>query len=184
MQLTVTFQSTPSAWRETQEGMRRNQLQGFQSTPSAWRETSIQNIGFYTFTFQSTPSAWRETQEPGEYSIEPDISIHSLRMEGDPKQSSHRSHTHISIHSLRMEGDKSLEGFMGSNIKISIHSLRMEGDSGNLSVSVVLPAFQSTPSAWRETWRKSNEQTYDRNFNPLPPHGGRHFQKHHFPESC
>ena len=55
----------------------------FQSTPSAWRETyDIDGNGDW-ITFQSTPSAWRETlgafDEIGVYSI----SIHSLRMEGD-----------------------------------------------------------------------------------------------------
>ena len=36
----------------------------FQSTPSAWRETiaSIKE-GNYIGTFQSTPSAWRETNQ-------------------------------------------------------------------------------------------------------------------------
>ena len=80
-----SFQSTPSAWRETigvvetvtpiwdfnplpPHGGRRTFLlmlllhRTFQSTPSAWRET---DDGFvYALTgkiFQSTPSAWRET---------------------------------------------------------------------------------------------------------------------------
>ena len=78
---------------------------------------------------------------------------------------------------------------------ISIHSLRMEGDQDG---SVQLPpytAFQSTPSAWRET--RGHPAIYSRiaisihslrmegdggdreghfsgqHFNPLPPHGGR-----------
>ena len=34
-----------------------------------------------------------------------DISIHSLRMEGDEKEKALRTLRHISIHSLRMEGD-------------------------------------------------------------------------------
>ena len=79
-----------------------------------------------------------------------DISIHSLRMEGDPRSQGLRlmsDHFNplpphggrhpetfttfpimgISIPSLRMEGDPSE---LGTNIKpvISIHSLRMEGD--------------------------------------------------------
>ena len=35
--------------------------------------------------FQSTPSAWRETELEGFYDQHKDISIHSLRMEGDSK---------------------------------------------------------------------------------------------------
>ena len=35
------------------------------------------------FTFQSTPSAWRETKAKPSNDAKDDISIHSLRMEGD-----------------------------------------------------------------------------------------------------
>ena len=34
--------------------------------------------------------------------------------------------------------------------------------------------FQSTPSAWRETSLSGGWYTEVQNFNPLPPHGGRH----------
>ena len=34
--------------------------------------------------FQSTPSAWRETEWLSFFAMLADISIHSLRMEGDP----------------------------------------------------------------------------------------------------
>ena len=37
-------------------------------------------------------------------------------------------------------------------------------------------AFQSTPSAWRETLQAIRRTAAARDFNPLPPHGGRHFQ--------
>ena len=102
------FQSTPSAWRETSGCTLPIQFHGisihslrmegdsshrsspatpslFQSTPSAWRET---DDGFvYALTgkiFQSTPSAWRETDlEIADRKVG-GISIHSLRMEGDP----------------------------------------------------------------------------------------------------
>ena len=40
-------------------------IQSFQSTPSAWRETDyMDSYDEGTATFQSTPSAWRETQFP------------------------------------------------------------------------------------------------------------------------
>ena len=57
----------------------------FQSTPSAWRETDRTVAGTGKAVFQSTPSAWRETilaRIPG---WERCISIHSLRMEGDKR---------------------------------------------------------------------------------------------------
>ena len=78
------FQSTPSAWRETNWKLRYSRTDQFQSTPSAWRETlrpqkqkkcltnfnplpphggrpGISFILFTILSFQSTPSAWRET---------------------------------------------------------------------------------------------------------------------------
>ena len=58
-------------------------------------------------------------------------------------------HHAISIHSLRMEGDLT-ESRHKHRHTISIHSLRMEGD-----------------------WNGSSTLIPARNFNPLPPHGGR-----------
>ena len=58
----------------------------------------------------------------------------------------------ISIHSLRMEGDRSFASSR-SSLRISIHSLRMEGDLFGLLPDFLFLAFQSTPSAWRETIR-------------------------------
>ena len=79
------------------------------------------------------------------------ISIHSLRMEGDQIVLYYFVHPYISIHSLRMEGDP-----VGipekQKCNISIHSLRMEGDVFIISFSLSLNVFQSTPSAWRETF--------------------------------
>ena len=61
--------------------------------------------GGNTRTFQSTPSAWRETSAPKEITKNIDISIHSLRMEGDAIFIYNWYIVCISIHSLRMEGD-------------------------------------------------------------------------------
>ena len=82
-------------------------------------------------------------------------------------------HINISIHSLRMEGDP-ITGYDGIVSNISIHSLRMEGDK---SIHSSMPAkciFQSTPSAWRETAFAFSNEVLTKYFNPLPPHGGRH----------
>ena len=122
----------------------------FQSTPSAWRETRNSATNWTTEPFQSTPSAWRETNRLTYAVHHSDISIHSLRMEGDLALSNqnlvpcyfnplppHGGRLKdqvvilfpilISIHSLRMEGDG--DRFRAVNVLcISIHSLRMEGD--------------------------------------------------------
>ena len=103
---------------------------------------------------------------------------------------------HISIHSLRMEGDGIKQGITANDSVISIHSLRMEGDRIRSVVFGGVCIFQSTPSAWRETFYTQdctitidaisihslrmegdvNPHCGGRNFqyfNPLPPHGGR-----------
>ena len=124
-----SFQSTPSAWRETEITSARLHLVAhfnplpphggrpnpqivfsasviFQSTPSAWRETIAFYFGTQTEKFQSTPSAWRETEVERDPYFELIISIHSLRMEGDVSDRADETGAcRISIHSLRMEGD-------------------------------------------------------------------------------
>ena len=122
----------------------------FQSTPSAWRETTIPMFFFVPETFQSTPSAWRETEEALARTAGCNISIHSLRMEGDVA-----------------------EAFLDNSENISIHSLRMEGDNMMTDLFTPSPGFQSTPSAWRETFSSNVISSNPEYFNPLPPHGGR-----------
>ena len=79
--------------------------------------------------FLSTPSGWRATF----------VHIKFLR-----------SFYSISIHALRVEGDPEV-GHIVKTIGISIHALRVEGDA-----IVRLPGsgdikFLSTPSGWRAT---------------------------------
>ncbi len=147
-------------------------------------------------SFQSTPSAWRETKSRRGYYAHIDISIHSLRMEGDRRNlgknvswnafqstpsawretidlTAENLHWYISIHSLRMEGDQiGVDAF-----RCGYHFNPLPPHGGRpcfhlLSISIIahfnpLPphggrrcqhicrafrdAFQSTPSAWRET---------------------------------
>ena len=100
--------------------------------------------------FQSTPSVWRETVYGISGNVDLNISIHSLRMEGDDITFLHFDVQSISIHSLRMEGD----------VAESVHFDRRK-------------TFQSTPSVWRETDRQAAAFFPIRYFNPLPPYGGR-----------
>ena len=101
----------------------------------------------------------------------------------------------ISIHSLRMEGDwRNIEGKPDlSNFNpLPPHG----GRQRTCGVSWSPARFQSTPSAWRETWNafcaaceadisihslrmegdivRKALSARKTNFNPLPPHGGRH----------
>ena len=82
--LLCIFQSTPSAWRETQDRRhKKSSTRYFNPLPphggrlySLWRMPSV-------LAFQSTPSAWRETAHKSNSDHKRLISIHSLRMEGD-----------------------------------------------------------------------------------------------------
>ena len=162
-------------------GGRHNVLRGiedrirFQSTPSVWRETVTEDDKPLSGAFQSTPSVWRETIH--EYSPEEleQISIHSLRMEGDGTQC-HMENSVAHFNPLPPYGGRPCRFRFDLCIAlISIHSLRMEGDSGRRLCScqrcnfnplppyggrrqnetdvVVMILFQSTPSVWRETCR-------------------------------
>ena len=148
----------------------------FQSTPSAWRETTFRNLwNCRSLQFQSTPSAWRETGGVIVYWYDT-LNFNPLPPHGG-RPCCIRSFTCscvISIHSLRMEGDPFFIIFLPYPLKfqstpsawretfchfyhsflifyISIHSLRMEGDFPSCYHQRWHKVFQSTPSAWRET---------------------------------
>ena len=143
------FQSTPSVWRETISSSAHRTRPRFQSTPSVWRETATAANLSLADGFQSTPSVWRETKNAEITNKDGEISIHSLRVEGDTINLYCSALTDaISIHSLRVEGDwaespdlTSMSDFnplppcggrrlpfSGSSLakSISIHSLRVE----------------------------------------------------------
>ena len=123
------------------------------------------------------------------------ISIHSLRMEGDippyadiyqrlnfnPLPPHGGRPTRISspanfwhFNPLPPHGGRPFSYFFAhSSETISIHSLRMEGDENRTLPSGAATIFQSTPSAWRETPVPRIFPGGKKNFNPLPPHGGR-----------
>ena len=71
-----------------------------------------------------------------------------------------------------MEGDDADRAALDA-LQISIHSLRMEGDRKLTDAEIAETVFQSTPSAWRETDREISFEMTLKDFNPLPPHGGR-----------
>ena len=147
-----TFQSTPSAWRETEYiGAGTQQLRHFNPLPPHGGRRVLSWFG----------------------SIEGDISIHSLRMEGDTTPDYIFRGLYISIHSLRMEGDVVLVN--SGAVAFAFQST----PSAWRETFFALPTtfhpfkFQSTPSAWRETCCTTPVQKQSGHFNPLPPHGGR-----------
>ena len=100
-------------------------------------------------TFQSTPSAWRVTGLGRRGGKAPDISIHTLRMEGDLVTDK------ITIQFIKFQSTPSAwrvtssQFNTGFNSLISIHTLRMEGDTA--------PGTGKARCLY---------------FNPHPPHGG------------
>ncbi len=103
--------------------------------------------------------------------VDNNISIHSLRVEGDSTGGLCRECAAISIHSLRVEGDPAPSG-AGGGIAISIHSLRVEGDSGRIRPPLPAADFNPLPPCGgRHNALFCAVQSTD--FNPLPPCGGR-----------
>ena len=102
--------------------------QEFQSTPSVWRETLAATTLLMAIVFQSTPSVWRETERHPQPHQELHISIHSLRVEGDP------------AHHRRQSMPRYFNPLPPCGGRLSAPS-----------APVTTPRFQSTPSVWRET---------------------------------
>ena len=169
----------------------------FQSTPSAWRETAIEsNSGRLPETFQSTPSAWRETYGGNVPPPQIEISIHSLRMEGDCTRADAGRSSVRHFNPLPPHGGRRKRKHSGRWCR---HFNPLPPHGGRLTWILITRmgvTFQSTPSAWRETsslqsapdstrkfqstpsaWRETDGHCsrillYE-HFNPLPPHGGR-----------
>ena len=74
----------------------------------------------------------------------------------------------ISIHSLRMEGDAAGVPVHKEYTCISIHSLRMEGDCLEKKSRQMMQLFQSTPSAWRETDTRQDDMASAVTFQSTP----------------
>ena len=125
------FQSTPSVWRETKwTAPAFINASDFNPLPPCGGRRRSATLGFFRFSdFNPLPPCGGRHQLSTSYQPQFNISIHSLRVEGDlAKPGGYRCQACISIHSLRVEGDgRAKARARGSGI--SIHSLRVEGDS-------------------------------------------------------
>ena len=78
---------------------------------------------------------------------------------------------YISIHTLRMEGDP-----VNKNTSLIKHKFQSTPSAWRVTTVAqgwaIMNPFQSTPSAWRVTWRPSLSCGRRQHFNPHPPHGG------------
>ena len=128
---------------------------------------------FFPLSFQSTPSAWRETSSLSSGIIQQVISIHSLRMEGDiPKVLLVSAEIHFNP--LPPHGGRlpTHGNFRRTRLFQSTPSAWRE-TYNCVYRDIITCRFQSTPSAWRETERNGCATIPLNHFNPLPPHGGR-----------
>ena len=149
----------------------------FQSTPSAWRETSVLIVPAMSIVyFNPLPphGGRRSVRIPA-----PAVGWYFNPLPPHGGRLFHNSHQDfglfISIHSLRMEGDT----LLGTILTVWSDFNPLPPHGGRLLCLVQFvkySLFQSTPSAWRETWMYFVLSPGFMNFNPLPPHGGRQFQ--------
>ena len=104
--------------------------------------------------FQSTPSAWRETPVRRQGSLLEDISIHSLRMEGDLltfwNQSSNTHFNPLPPHGGRPTAF--CVNVVTSTFQSTPSTRRETSES---VVGIRRNAFQSTPSTRRETYKNA-----------------------------
>ena len=132
---TTQFQSTPSAWRET-----RHALQGrvklcisIHSLRMEGDSLSISSVSAVS-TFQSTPSAWRET---------------------DANTFAERSETHFNP--LPPHGGRPINCNQQRLQGKHFNPLPPHGGRPLIQLATQLKEeFQSTPSAWRETYSQSS----------------------------
>ena len=123
----------------------------FQSTPSVWRETRTPHNALQRLTYFNPlpPCGGRRISI---FVARSYIHFNPLPpCGGRPAIKSEEGKSDdISIHSLRVEGDRSCS-WMPQHLRISIHSLRVEGDDFGAKKILDVYEFQSTPSVWRET---------------------------------
>ena len=155
----------------------------FQSTPSAWRETCrhrqdrcCQRISIHSLRMEGDWQARRAGHRGTA------ISIHSLRMEGDSLTTSFLISPFSYFNPLPPHGGRRRVQLPDAP---QFHFNPLPPHGGRLSISCMdTPSFsfQSTPSAWRETRKLYFNSCSCGHFNPLPPHGGRPFAN--APASC
>ena len=125
-----SFQSTPSAWRETSQAVTPmwSSIYFNPLPPHGGRPFLPRKLRKNSNYFNPLPPHGGRPIRTKTFDAYQCISIHSLRMEGDVLGRIFFQCCVISIHSLRMEGDCPKVTVKNRIRKISIHSLRMEGD--------------------------------------------------------
>ena len=102
----------------------------------------------------------------------PQISIHSLRMEGDSEQLRVAAAI-VHFNPLPPHGGRQIHHHDQNRNNKFQSTPSAWRETLTVSARCNRKKFQSTPSAWRETWLLVFLYILIHHFNPLPPHGGR-----------
>ena len=149
--MTITFQSTPSAWRETGQDHGTRLCRSI-SIHSLRMEGDYIDLGYLcggVYFNPLPPHGGRP--EPNLKLVTVPISIHSLRMEGDSPIVTNIRNISIHFNPLPPHGGRLGISFF-LNIANNFNPLPPHGGRLiKLLQRSKLDIFQSTPSAWRET---------------------------------
>ena len=142
----------------------------FQSTPSAWRETARSPGTHHAASdFNPLPPHGGRLSHRHAYGILIAISIHSLRMEGDSGDSLSEG-THKVFQSTPSAWRETM--FRSADFTVFPHFNPLPPHGGRPATSpmpTITPhAFQSTPSAWRETASITSSQHSWQSFQSTP----------------
>ena len=172
--MSFEFQSTPSAWRETQNHLRHEYTSCISIHSLRMEGDSKENIVSSPFRkFQSTPSAWRETL------LLPFFLFSRSHFNPLPPHGGRPVLTSILRSNPAFQSTPSAWRETSFSIKLSSDLIFQSTPSAwretaRQQIHAFLAVqFQSTPSAWRETWPPHMCRVVLPYFNPLPPHGGR-----------
>ena len=147
--------------------------------------------------FQSTPSTRRETNDLAESEHDNEISIHSLHTEGDAELTAMAAEASQNFNPLPPHGGRQ-QKIQQIKIQLTFQSTpSTRRETHSMAISAWFSIFQSTPSTRRETrgqhhsdgnisfqstpsTRRETPELLPAlhifpHFNPLPPHGGRHW---------
>ena len=213
----MIFLSTPSVWRATPPRVKWKIWLLFLSTPSVWRATPLCRLRFLSprdfyprspcggrrsswrcrfnaLLFLSTPSVWRATLNNAKRDLIKMISIHALRVEGDPSRQAPATRRpnfyprppcggRLQNADLQLRvadfyprppcGGRPRFKVAGvANVEISIHALRVEGDCRPAHPLARSTYFYPRPPCGGRLLVGSGHFLVT-DFYPRPPCGGR-----------
>ena len=167
------FLSTPSGWRATVLPAATASADQFLSTPSGWRATATQADINRFFPFLSTPSGWRATLGK---EIKAEKAAEFLSTPSGWRATLYQLHDHadreISIHALRVEGDPGRRAALCPKSRFLSTPSGWRATHACSQLPVKMPYFYPRPPGGGRPARIRAAQGHG-NFYPRPPGGGR-----------